>query len=122
MATAVARPARDLSDIAEACSAAAEADRPMPAPPSSVALLHARAPVWSEAKGLLTLDFPPGRALLASPYNHQLSTGGSADGIALVHGLLESSDDAEIFSLDFCYPLSPLLALASCLAVHAGWG
>lgn len=41
-------------------------------PPASLLLLESRLPVWDENAQLLTLDYPPGRANLASVQNFQL--------------------------------------------------
>ena len=114
----------------------------------SLLLLESRLPVWDEVNHLLTLDYPPGRANLASVQNFQLLPQPSAgtpqdltdptgdydrrssdprspkepDDAAfcatLVHGLMSESEALETFSLDLRHPLSPLLAFAACLAAQ----
>ena len=97
--------------------------------------------MWDAERELLTLDFPPGRATLASVQNFQLvdaipPEGGEDDADAaapptptsaasdeepeplLVHGQTAEGDAHETFSLDFSAPLSPLLALAACIAAQ----
>ena len=97
---------------------------------------------WDAERELLTLDFPPGRATLASVQNFQRvdaippEGGGEDDADAaapptptsaasdegpeplLVHGQTAEGDAHETFSLDFSAPLSPLLALAACIAAQ----
>ena len=87
-----------------------------PPPSSSLLVLESRLPTWDENASLLTLDFPPDRASLASVQNFQLVPMGSeaaaaaaaaaqdslAFSAALVHGLigeaagLEQDDAAAI--------------------------
>lgn len=44
---------------------------------------------WDAARALLTLDFPPGRATLASVQNFQLAPVENVeDGVVMVHGLM----------------------------------
>lgn len=111
---------------------------PQPSPPWLL-LLESRLPAWDEHNQLLTLDYPPGRANLASVQNFQLmpatpgravdvSDGGepsaavepedAAFTAALVHGLMSETETLESFSLDVRHPLSPLLAFAACLAAQ----
>jgi hypothetical protein len=98
--------------------ASADPSPPTPAPPCML-LLRSRCPTWNADRDLLTLDFPKGRALLASHQNFQLE---SADpeglGLALVHGLMESEGGIDTYSLDFAAPLSPAVALAACLCAE----
>ena len=106
---------------------AASIDRPAP----HCAQCESRLPAWDAARDLLTLDFPPGRALLASVQNFQLTLSRAADAdrgrqqgaaqeAVLVHGLLsEAEDGVDTYSLDFAYPLSPLVAFAAVLAAQA---
>ena len=82
----------------------------------TVRIMQTRQPVWDEKKSLLTLDFPQGRANLASHQNFQLSRNMHGDGLTLVHGLMSQEGTVERFSLDFWEPLSPLVALCACLA------
>jgi hypothetical protein len=106
---------------------------------SSSALLYfeSRLPEWDESQQLLTLDYPPERANLASVQNFQLLPSwprddavtveqldddgeevDSAFNATLVHGLIEETGSLETFSLDMRYPLSPLLAFAICLSAQ----
>jgi len=97
--------------------------------------LNSRLPRWDDSKQLLTLDYPPGRASIASVQNFQLAPqvqsapistqpGSSSSRRArgsrasLVHGLLVTSPEMDTFSLDFRAPLSPLIAFAACLAAQ----
>ena len=113
--------------------AALEPGAPSP-PPASLLVLESRLPVWDEKNQLLTLDYPPGRANLASVQNFQLlpsvpaadgaATAAASDAedaaftAALVHGLIHENEALETFSLDLRHPLSPLLAFAACLAAQ----
>jgi hypothetical protein len=102
-----------------------------PPPSPSLLVLESRLPTWDENASLLTLDFPPDRASLASVQNFQLvPLGGEAaaaaaaaqDSLAfsaaLVHGLIGEAAGLDTFSLDVRPPLSPLLAFAACLAAQ----
>ena len=103
-----------------------------PPPSSSLLVLESRLPTWDENASLLTLDFPPDRASLASVQNFQLVPLGSeaaaaaaaaaqdslAFSAALVHGLIGEAAGLDTFSLDVRPPLSPLLAFAACLAAQ----
>mmetsp|Transcript_19648 Transcript_19648/g.59561 ORF Transcript_19648/g.59561 Transcript_19648/m.59561 type:complete len:329 (-) Transcript_19648:415-1401(-) len=90
--------------------------RAIPPIPPSMLVLRSRCPSWNAERDLLTLDFPKGRALLASHQNFQLeSNDDSGKGLALVRGLMESKGGVDRFSLDFAAPLSPAVALAACL-------
>ena len=99
---------------------------------------ESRLPGWDAAHELLTLDFPPNRALLASVQNFQLvhattTEGGHGVGragagtgetaherVVLVHGLLrEAEGGVDTYSLDFAHPLSPLVAFGAVLAAQA---
>ena len=103
-----------------------------PPPSPSLLVLESRLPTWDENASLLTLDFPPDRASLASVQNFQLVPLGSeaaaaaaaaaqdslAFSAALVHGLIGEAAGLDTFSLDVRPPLSPLLAFAACLAAQ----
>eukprot|EP00965_Chrysotila_dentata_P237417 6201899-Pleurochrysis_carterae.AAC.2 len=88
---------------------------------SSITRLHSRRPLWNDQKELLTLDYPPGRAIEASVQNFQLCDETEEPSVVLVHGLIREEDNEEHFSLDFCSPLSTLQAFAAALAVQE-WG
>ncbi|KAL1507727.1 hypothetical protein AB1Y20_007340 [Prymnesium parvum] len=98
------------------------------APPSAkkegLLELHSRMPQWDAKRELLTLDFPTGRASLASVQNFQLVAANDdpllRSPTVLVHGLIACEGEVEHFSLDFRAPLSPLIAFAVCLAAQ-GW-
>ena len=96
-------------------------------------ILESRLPVWDETAQLLTLDFPPGRASLASVQNFQMlpnttessvcakpseQEGSLAFSAALVHGLMDVASNLDTFSLDVRPPLCPLLAFTACLAAQ----
>ena len=93
------------------------------------ALCESRLPGWDAARDLLTLDFPPGRALLASVQNFQLVPAAadpslgqkkSSGSVVLVHGLMnEAEDGVDTYSLDFAHPLSPIVAFGAVLAAQA---
>ena len=121
---ALGRPAGELL-------AALSEEAPPPSP--SLMLLESRLPTWDESAQLLTLDFPPGRASLASVQNFQLVPPAVVEGAAagapasedslaysaaLVHGLIGEAAGTDTFSLDVRPPLSPLLAFAACLAAQ----
>lgn len=96
--------------------------------PTTCAQCESRLPTWDERRDCLTLDFPPGRALLASVQNFQLIPAVAErglgqkrpDAVVLVHGLLREADGApDVYSLDFAHPLSPLVAFAAALSAQA---
>ena len=136
---ALGRPPGELLGALRQLAAAPELPtRPL----QDLQLWQSRLPVWDAERELLTLDFPPGRATLASVQNFQLvdaippEGGGDDDDAAaapptptsaasdegpeplLVHGQTAEGDAHETFSLDFSAPLSPLLALAACIAAQ----
>lgn len=98
------------------------------APTARCGQCESRLPTWDERRDCLTLDFPPGRALLASVQNFQLIPAVAErglgqkrpDAVVLVHGLLTEGDGApDVYSLDFAHPLSPLVAFAAVLSAQA---
>ena len=72
-------------------------------------------PEWNEAMGSFTLPFYS-RAKLASKKNFHVVDPANPDDILLLLGKLKKEDDVTTFALDFCRPISALVAFGVALS------
>ena len=72
-------------------------------------------PEWNEAMGSFTLPFYS-RAKLASKKNFHVVDPANPDDILLLLGKLKKEGDVTTFALDFCRPISALVAFGAALS------
>ncbi|XP_011801924.1 PREDICTED: tubby-related protein 2 [Colobus angolensis palliatus] len=78
-------------------------------------LLHSKTPLWNEENGIYTLNFD-GRVTQASVKNFQIMDPKHPEHLVLQFGRV----GPDTFTMDFCFPFSPLQAFGICLSSF-GW-
>uniref|UniRef100_A0A2K5KFH3 Tubby C-terminal domain-containing protein n=1 Tax=Colobus angolensis palliatus TaxID=336983 RepID=A0A2K5KFH3_COLAP len=74
-------------------------------------LLHSKTPLWNEENGIYTLNFD-GRVTQASVKNFQIMDPKHPEHLVLQFGRV----GPDTFTMDFCFPFSPLQAFGICLS------